>query len=147
VPTSFQHHDHLKFSNNNTKGYLLDLVLAPGDQCCVGFLLASCTISLHAHTLKFIVLELIAHLLIYRILPTTFFWTLGSTLPMSFTTWVNPLSWILTPTIVAKTNSCGYWSNENHSPTNGIIAIGLEFETHPTHTREDIVGHWVQCFP
>jgi hypothetical protein len=44
-------------------------------------------------------------------------WTLSSPLPVSFMTWVNPLSWILTPTIVAEINACGLWSNGNRSPT------------------------------
>jgi hypothetical protein len=46
-----------------------------------------------------------------------------------------------------ETNACGFWSNENRSPTNGIRATGLEFETHPTCVGGEIVGHWVQRFP
>jgi hypothetical protein len=42
---------------------------------------------------------------------------IGLALPASFATWVNPLSWILTPTIVAEINACGLWSNDNRSPT------------------------------
>ena len=41
-------------------------------------------------------------------------WTLGSTLPVFFATWTNRLSWILTLAIVAETNTCGFWSNDNH---------------------------------
>jgi hypothetical protein len=49
-------------------------------------------------------------------------WALGSVLPTSFMTWVNPLSWILSLAIVAEIKACGLWSNENLSPTIGIIA-------------------------
>jgi hypothetical protein len=69
-------------------------------------------------------------------------WTLGLGLPASFTTWVNPLLWILTLVIVAKINVYGFWSNENCSLTNGMRVTGLEFETHPTHVKGEIVGHW-----
>jgi hypothetical protein len=40
-------------------------------------------------------------------------WHVHPTLPMSFTTWVNSLSWILTLAIVAEINACKFWSNDN----------------------------------
>jgi hypothetical protein len=54
-------------------------------------------------------------------------------LPVSFVTWVNHLSWILTPPIVVETNSYIFLSKNNHSPKNGIIVIGLVFKSFPTH--------------
>ena len=33
--------------------------------------------------------------------------------PVCFATWTNRLLWILTLAIVAETNACGFWSNDN----------------------------------
>jgi hypothetical protein len=67
-------------------------------------------------------------------------------LPMIFASWINPLSWILNLEIVVDINACGFLSNDNHSPTNGIRGIVIEFETQLIHVGGEIVGHWVQCF-
>jgi hypothetical protein len=60
---------------------------------------------------------------------------LGSTLPVSFVTWVNPLVWILTPMILVENNTYWFWYKGNCSPKNGIRVIGLEFKTHPTCSK------------
>lgn len=71
-------------------------------------------------------------------------WTLGSALPTSFATWVNPFSWMLTPAIVAETNACGFCSNTNGRTTNGIRA---QVRNSPGTRWREIVRHWVQRFP
>jgi hypothetical protein len=66
---------------------------------------------------------------------------------VSFETWVNPLSWILTPRIVVEINSYRFLYNDNISPKNGIGVTSLKFKNFSTHAEGEIVGCWVQRFP
>ena len=50
--------------------------------------------------------------------------------PLNFVDWVNLFSWIIILAIVSEINTNDFLSNVNRSPTNGIIVIGFEFETH-----------------
>jgi hypothetical protein len=66
---------------------------------------------------------------------------------VNFTTWVNTLLWILTLVIVEEINAYRFWSNDNHSPTNGIRVTGLKFKTRLARAAGEIVGQWVEHFP
>ena len=53
-----------------------------------------------------------------------------SNTPHGFCNMGKPILWIPNLEIVEKINACGFFSNENHIPTNGIKAIGIDFKTH-----------------